>query len=716
MTTPGIKGYRPASHQENHDYTANQFQYELGIDNKESFPIEESSSLYCEVTGDETGVKIPKPIEASKDGDKNIPKETAKAKDKMDAAVIDFKGREIDLNAYLVGFPYTAPFVDLRTGHMFYKKKGKIDELMMQTFDVGTKDKVDFSKGRVISQRDFSKRNLWGIFYSPLTNKVIMEVDDKNDEVINFYELDPETGVEKKISTTAYIYGFDLSDDGRYVAFTTRSSKDELSPGDVRVLDLVTGKEKVIYKDSNEIKMVWGNVSWQPNGMGVMVSFIASGSRQKRNLLYVPLDPSKKAQVITDTSKRRNELDPLNRWLNNEEFLYTSDEADFKGVYKASLKDGEAKLVSTKGENIKSAALIKDGDQLHLGAVIGDPLKSTLKMISPATGGVWYEKMYPGKVNVNAVHNDRLALYSQSLSNPFTEVEIHIVDKKVTMFDRAAYPDELLGKIINCEPEKVSFETFDKISAPGENGTLHAYLLKPKRPRSGNESRALVEAFYGGGNDFFKTYQMLCDAGYYVMAPAPRGTEDFGGAFYDMAGGDWGGGETLDDFAAAKFLQKRFGIPARHIGIFGGSRGGYDTLRAMTFPGEVNGVKEDFRFGFGISDYGIADIVRATDGGNISQWFAYLTGGDPHKDAAKWRERSPETHADLLSGPLLLTHGSNDNRIPVTESRSMYAKLKSMGKEVYFLEIPNEGHGYKGVESLMQYYKTVFEFLSKIDD
>jgi dipeptidyl aminopeptidase/acylaminoacyl peptidase len=91
-----------------------------------------------------------------------------------------------------------------------------------------------------------------------------------------------------------------------------------------------------------------------------------------------------------------------------------------------------------------------------------------------------------------------------------------------------------------------------------------------------------------------------------------------------------------------------------------------------------------------------------------------LTGGDPAKNPDKWRDRSPETHADLLSGPLLLTHGTNDSRVPTIESRSFYAKAKSLGKDVTFLEMPGQGHGYKGVDALARYYDAVLDFLGKL--
>jgi dipeptidyl aminopeptidase/acylaminoacyl peptidase len=629
-------------------------------------------------------------------------------------SAIHFKDRTIDLGLYLQGYPYTNPYVDLRSGKLFYKKRGKIDQLMMQSFNAAAKEKVDLAKGSVISQRDFSKRTWWGAVYSPLTQSVIIEADEKNDEIMNLYSLDPATGAEHPLTHTSYIYGWQLSHDAGRIAYVTRATKDELSPSDLRVLDLVTGAEKVVYKDSPERKIVWTDISWQPGDRGLVLSFNGSGDRTRRNLIYVPLELGGAPRVLTDESKKRYELDPLDEWLSDKEVLYSSDESGVTGIYRVSLDGGAPTLLTGGGVNIKSAALLADGERRQLVAISGDPQKSVLMLVDARTGVLRKQQTFDGQWAVEDARGSRAALVATSLSVPFKSVGLRIAGDAFELVDRVTYPDELLRRIVNCDVEKVSFVTFDRLSAPGEKGTLHAYLLAPKHPRPASELRALVLSFYGGSNSFWTAAEMLCEAGYYVMSPAPRGTADYGTAFYDLAAGDWGGAETLDGFAAGKYLQRRLGIPAARIGIFGHSRGGYDALRALTFPGTVNGVQEDFRFGFGIAESGIGDIIRAAKGGNISQWYANLTGGDPSKNAAKWNDRSPETHADLVSGPVLIVHGSNDQRVPVTESRSMYQRLKSLGKEAYFLELAGQGHGYTGIDALTQYYDAVFAFLGKL--
>jgi dipeptidyl aminopeptidase/acylaminoacyl peptidase len=628
--------------------------------------------------------------------------------------LIHFKDRTIDLDLFLQGYPYSNPYIDLRAGKMFYRHKGKTDELMMTSFDVGSKEKVDLARGRVISPRDFSKRTWWGAAWSPATKTVLIQADEQNDEVINLYSLDPETGAEKKLTHTSYIYGWELSHDGRRVAYVTRATKDEMSPSDVRVLDLATGAEKIVYQDSPEQKIVWTTIAWQPNERGLLVSYNAGGDRHRRNLLYLPLDGKEAPRPLSDPKIARYRNTPLTEWLDDEHYLFLSDESGVQSVYRGSLRGGAPVRVTAEGENIKDAIALRDGARRRLVAVSGNPLASTLKLIDPQTGAVKHEARHDEQWFLGHPHDQRGVVTATSLSVPFKAMQLELRGEELELIERVAYPDELLRKIVQCDVEKVSFPTFDKLAAPGENGTLHAYLLKPKQPRPKSELRALVESFYGGYNSFWIANEILCQAGYYVMSPAPRGSSDFGTRFFDLAAGDWGGAETLDDFAAGRFLRERLGLAASHIGIFGHSRGGYDTMRAMTFPGEVNGVKESFRFGFGIAESGISDIIRAAKGGNISQWYANLTGGDPEKNAAKWIDRSPETHAAELSGPLLLTHGEKDMRVPVTESRAMYQKLKELKKEVYYTELPGQGHAYVGLEAQTQYYRAVFDFLAKL--
>ena len=46
-----------------------------------------------------------------------------------------------------------------------------------------------------------------------------------------------------------------------------------------------------------------------------------------------------------------------------------------------------------------------------------------------------------------------------------------------------------------------------------------------------------------------------------------------------------------------------------------------------------------------------------------------------------------------LLPPLLVVHGEEDRRVPITQGEQYYRFLKKMGKTTEFLRFPREGHG-----------------------
>ena len=248
---------------------------------------------------------------------------------------------------------------------------------------------------------------------------------------------------------------------------------------------------------------------------------------------------------------------------------------------------------------------------------------------------------------------------------------------------------------------------------------MHAWLYRPKKPLPPEKAMLVVEAFYGGSKTFHSIYQLpvpqlFCAAGIYFLSPAPRGSWTMGNAFRLLIRGDLGGAEILDVGAAAKWGEDALGIPPARTGAFGLSHGGYATMRLLTLPDTVNGTPVDFRFGFGISDAGISNLMRHAGNSNIRGWSVDLMGDDPDKDPAKWLDRSPETHAERLNVPLLLLHGTNDVRVRIVESRAMAEKARALGKDVTLVELEGAGHGTAPVPELYTYWRSIFAFLESI--
>ena len=47
-----------------------------------------------------------------------------------------------------------------------------------------------------------------------------------------------------------------------------------------------------------------------------------------------------------------------------------------------------------------------------------------------------------------------------------------------------------------------------------------------------------------------------------------------------------------------------------------------------------------------------------------------------------------------MTTPLLLIHGERDQRCPIEQSEQLFAALRRLGREVVFVRLPGESHGY----------------------
>jgi len=73
--------------------------------------------------------------------------------------------------------------------------------------------------------------------------------------------------------------------------------------------------------------------------------------------------------------------------------------------------------------------------------------------------------------------------------------------------------------------------------------------------------------------------------------------------------------------------------------------------------------------------------------------------GEPDENEALYRERSPVTHVENLDAPLLIVHGVNDPRVPVSQARILRDALDDAGFEegvdYEYEELGEEGHGFR---------------------
>lgn len=629
-------------------------------------------------------------------------------------AVASYFDRELDLAPFLAGFPYGDFDPSLRTERLFYFHKDNAYTLKM--LDVGGGKALELSAGKTISNADWSKRSLWGVHHHPASNTLWLHADASNDEVMNLWMLDLGTKALTQVTHHDYVYGFGFSSDDSKVAYLPRQGKKAPFRTCLNVRDVASGEDRKIVCDSPELTFTWSDIRFSPDGRQVYFNAQVKGDRTRVQLVRVDLAASPAAVVVvTDKAKSRNSPHALEGWVDGKTLLYLANDDGYTNLYALNPKTKAIKQLTQYTEDITSAELV--GDEVV--AVHRTPAGSTLVRIDARTGAERSAERWPGSAEVVAAEGKRAWVTQRS---PDIVYETWDVDLSAagtqTKSKIVALDPDLERSVVRCKGTAVQIPTFDKARGSKDKRMLHAFLLEPRQPVSDDtHNLAMITAFYGGGNGYSTFDQIMCAAGLTVLSPAVRGSTGFGKAFYSLNDKDLGGDEIADLFEIAKWLQARTGLSARRIGVYGGSHGGYATMRALTFPPGTNGYDQVFPLGFGMAHAGFSDIKTFFDATNIPDWVV-LESGDPAKpkELARMKDRSPLTHVARLRAPLLVTHGSKDWRVPVAESRQFADAAKELGLPVQYVEFAGQGHHIEGLDLQVQLYQTRFNFLQAVAD
>ena len=181
--------------------------------------------------------------------------------------------------------------------------------------------------------------------------------------------------------------------------------------------------------------------------------------------------------------------------------------------------------------------------------------------------------------------------------------------------------------------------------------------------------------------------------------------------FRDAALKDWGGADLEDVAAGAEYLASLPYVDPDRLVVFGGSYGGFMTFIAAT--------KKPDLWRAAVAWVGISDLHRMWD--ESKEHFRYFLReqmGDPEKDRDLWRDRSAIEFADQLSAKLLMVHGVNDPRCPVSQSRMFRDRLLTLGKregdDFEYVELADEGHGSADIQQKIRTFTILTDYLERV--
>jgi dipeptidyl aminopeptidase/acylaminoacyl peptidase len=138
--------------------------------------------------------------------------------------------------------------------------------------------------------------------------------------------------------------------------------------------------------------------------------------------------------------------------------------------------------------------------------------------------------------------------------------------------------------------------------------------------------------------------------------------------------------------------------------IMGGSAGGYTVLQSLIrYPGV---------FKAGLCLYGVTNLFTlATDTHKFEQHYLDSLIGPLPQTAERYRERSPEFHADLIRDPVAIFQGEEDQVVPKSQAEAIITALRCGGVPHEYHLYPGEGHGWRKAETIETFYQDVLKFL-----
>jgi dipeptidyl aminopeptidase/acylaminoacyl peptidase len=255
-------------------------------------------------------------------------------------------------------------------------------------------------------------------------------------------------------------------------------------------------------------------------------------------------------------------------------------------------------------------------------------------------------------------------------------------------------------------PRLTHFPTFDRVD--GRQREIPVYVYEPTTAGP----HPVLIALHGGPESQFRPgfdpwlEFVVNELGFAVVAPNVRGSSGYGKSYLALDNGKLREDAVKDIGALLVWLRLQSAYDAKHVVVSGASYGGYLTLAAMVdFSDRLRG---------GVDLAGIADFVSfLTNTAPYRQNQRRAEYGDERDPDMRvfLRRISPLTNAERISRPLLIVHGKNDPRVPLSEAEQIVNRVRAKGGEVWYLEAGDEGHGFRKKQNRDAYYRAFAQFL-----
>ncbi|MEZ7172838.1 alpha/beta fold hydrolase [Sporosarcina sp. OR05] len=529
------------------------------------------------------------------------------------------------------------------------------------------------------------------VYHSPSGDRTVVGIDREGNEKQQLYIVGAAGGTPEVLveSLQHFHHCGGWSPDGKYISY----SSNRRSPGyfDVFVMDVDTKEVKQVFThNGNCIPLGWVdeqtlfvNVKETNIDSTIHVVCLQTGNH------YQIGDHDVLARYEAPVMKKDGEVGYV-LTDENEEMLYLS-------AFSIDEPDELTKLLHWDSWDIDAISLAPKEDVLAFCLNEGGMTK--LGMYNTSTGEwEWVENIPNGVIGSMSWRSENALLFT--LKTPTEPGDVWEYDRLSGTVTRLTSIGKFETSRNLVEPGLYTYRSFDGLQIP-------YFMYHQGQP----DNKPAIIYVHGGPESQTKAeynpiFQFLVYQGFTVVAPNIRGSKGYGRSYIKLDDADKRLDAVADLASLAKELTDAHQVLPHKIGIMGRSYGGFMVLAALSHYPNL--------WAAGVDIVGMSNLKTFLQ--NTGEWRRglreYEYGSlDVYSDY--FDKIAPMNLSENITAPLLVFHGRNDSRVPVSEAEQLVQDLESRDRDVELIVFEDEGHQTSKIENHVALHIKTVQFLNR---
>lgn len=578
------------------------------------------------------------------------------------------------------------------------------------------KIEVKFKEAKRPKEISIDDKAISGIQLSPdgkyITYRLLKRAEAKNSVIPDFVDasgfttdIAGRTKVGAPLSTTeTFIYQIDKD--------STISIKISNIAGIKDLPDYVKDYPKQLAErqKKNEDRIVSVGIPiWNKSGTK---AFVTVSAQDNKDRWLMELNPTNGALILLDRQRDEAWIGGPGigggfgggslGWVDEETLYFQSEASGYSHIYTLNINTKQKKQITAGNWEVQSLQLSNDEKSFYYTANTEHPGITHFYKISVSGGNATKITSMKGGNEVSLSPDEKFIALRYSYANKPWELyfQSNSANAKATQITKSTTKE--FDSYAWREPEMVTFTN-------RFGTTVHARLYQAK---NADAAKPAVIFVHGAGylqnvhyrwSTYFREYMfhnLLADNGYTVLDIDYTGSAGYGRDFRTGIYRHMGGKDLSDQVDGAKLLVDKYGVNPKHIGLYGGSYGGFITLMALFNESNV------FAAGAGLRS--------VTDWAHYNHGYTANILNEPYNDPKSYELSSPINFAAGLKGRLLMAHGMVDVNVHFQDIVRLSQKLIELKKENWELAVyPVEDHGFEEPTSWRDEYSRIYKLFDE---